>query len=191
MLTQWGYEVEGDEIQSLMTVAEFRAIYPTMSSTDSQIQAVLDSVSAAVRDFCGWHVAPSLDCTYTGRGYGQLLMLPSMSVEAVNSLTVSGNEVTDYEWTDAGMVKLLGRCFPDRWRSVVCEYTAGVASASIAQVAAQIAANSLAAAPGVSSERAGDVSITYNATGSGITGGVSLLPRDYALLYPYRLARAW
>lgn len=189
MQTPWGYEVEG--LDSLISVQEFRALFPTMSSTDAQIQAVLDAVSAAIRDFCGWHVSPVIECTYTGRGNGDLLMLPSMCVQSVESLTVSGEETTEYEWTDAGMVRLTNNRFPDSWRSVVCTYTAGVSSASVAQVAAQIAAKSLAAAPGVSSERAGDVSITYNATGTGITGGVSLLARDYALLYPYKLARSW
>ena len=88
------------------------------------------------------------------------------------------------------MVRLKSSAFPDEWRSVVCVYTAGFDAGSIGQVVAQIASNALAAAPGVANERAGNVSITYNQTGSGITGGVSLLPRDYAILAPYRLVRA-
>lgn len=178
-------------MDSIITVEQFRAMYPGLSSTDAQIQAVLDAVSESVRTYCGWHVAPPMECEFTGEGEGRLLMLPAMGVSAVTSLEIEGQEVTDYEWTAAGMVRLKSGEFPDVWRSVNVEYTAGFIGADIAQVVAQIAANSLVAAPGVSSESAGNVSISYNKTGDGITGGVSLLARDYNLLAPYRLARAW
>lgn len=186
--TPWGYSI--DYLSSMIDVDEFRALCPGMSSTDDQIQAVLDAVSSAIRDYCGWHVAPSVECTFTGNGEGRLLVLPAMGVTSVESLAVSGEAVTDYEWTAAGMVRLKCAAFPDEWRSVVCTYNAGFSVGAIGQVVAQIASNALAAAPGVANERAGNVSITYNQTGAGITGGVSLLPRDYAILAPYKLARA-
>ena len=116
-------------------------------------------------------------------------MLPAMGVTSVESLMIEGATVEDYEWTAAGMVRLNASLFPDIWRSVECVYYAGFDAGAIGQVVAQIASNALVAAPGVVNERAGNVSITYNQTGAGITGGVSLLPRDYDLLAPYKLAR--
>lgn len=189
--TPWGYSV--GTLPPLLTVAQFRALCPDFSATDAQIQATLEAASAAIRDYCGWHVSPSLECSYVGNGDGRLLMLPAMGVSSVDSLTVSGYVVPTnaYEWTGAGMVRLRSGMFPKEWRSVECEYTAGFDSAAVVQVAVQVASNALAAAPGVSSERAGNVSITYNQTGSGITGGVSLLSRDMESLAPYRLSRAW
>ncbi len=187
--TPWGYTV--DTLSSIITVEKFKTLCPGLSSTDAEIQAALNSVSSAIRDYCGWHVAPTLTCTFTGDGEGRLLMLPAMGITGVTSLTVNGEAVTDYEWTGAGMVRLKSAVFPDSWRSVECVYSAGFSSDSIGQVVAQIASNALVAAPGVANERAGNVSITYNSTGNGITGGVSLLPRDYDLLAPYRLAKAW
>ena len=186
--TDWGYSVE--TLPSLISVQQLRELY-SLSSTDAQLQTVLDAVSSAIRDFCGWHVAPSLSCTFKGHGDGRLLMLPAMGVTAGSSLKVGGTPVTAYEWTSAGMVRLTDGAFPDAWRSVECTYVAGFSAQSVGQVAAQVAANALVAAPGVSAERAGDVSITYNQTGVGITGGVSLLQRDRDALAPYRLARAW
>ena len=186
--TPWGYSVSS--LDSLISVAEFRALCPNLSSTDSQIEAVLSAVSGAIRDYCGWHVSPSIQCTFTGTGEGRLLMLPAMGVRSVESLKVGGSEVADFEWLSSGMVRLSYGHFPDSWRSVTCVYTAGFDAVSIAQVVAQISANALVAAPGVANERAGNVSITYNQTGTGITGGVSLLARDYALLAPYVLKRA-
>lgn len=186
--TPWGYKVE--ELPAIMSVAEFRTLYPNFSSTDDAIETVLGAVSSAIRDACGWHVAPSLECYFIGEGEGNLLVLPAMGVVDVASLSIKGASA-QFEWRASGMVRLKSGHFPDSWRSVECNYTAGYSSASVAQVAAQIAANALVASPGVSDERAGGVSITYNKTGDGITGGVSLLQRDRAALAPYKLARAW
>lgn len=189
--TPWGYTVEN--LPPLLTVQQFRALCPGFSATDAQVTAVIDAVSSAIRDYCGWHIAPSLECTFIGEGEGRLLMLPAMGVSEISSLTVGPNIVPQnfYEWTAAGMVRLRGWRFPTEWRSVECVYTAGFSSAVLGQIVSQIAANSMAAAPGVSSERAGNVSITYNQTGVNITGGVSLLERDTRALAPYKLARAW
>lgn len=187
--TQWHYAV--DELPPIMSAEEFRAINPEFSATDEQISAVLDSVSAAIRTHCGWHVSPVLDCTYIGRGNGRLLMLPAMGVRDVLALTVCGESVGDYRWDDDGMVELTAGQFPRGFRTVECSYSAGIESAELAQIVAQIASNALVAAPGVSAESAGNVSISYNKTGDGITGGVSLLARDREQLAPYKLHRAW
>lgn len=187
--TPWGYTV--DELPPMVSVEEFRSLFPDYAATDDQIEAVLASTSAAIRDYCGWHVAPTLECTYTGDGEGAMLILPAMGVSSVESLTVSGNAVTQYEWKANGLLRLVGSRFPDSWRSVVCTYTAGFSGASVAQVVAQIASNALAGAAGVSSETAGGVSISYNRTADGVSGGVSLLPRDKEMLQAYRLVRAW
>lgn len=174
----------------MLTVDDFRAANPEFSATDDQIAVVLDAVSGAIRAYCGWHVSPILECTYTGRGDGRLLMLPAMGVQSVDSLTVNGATVDEYAWDDYGMIELSNGCFPRVFRSAECVYTAGIESPELAQIVAQIASNALVAAPGVSAESAGNVSISYNKTGDGITGGVSLLERDYALLASYKLAKA-
>ena len=189
MLTNWGYEV--DSLPALMRVQDFCALNPSLSSSYERIGAVLDSVSAAVRDWCGWHVSPSLECTFTGNGEGRLLMLPGMGVTAVSSLSVNGEETTAFVWTSAGMVRLTDGEFPREWRTVECTYTAGFDNSAIGAVVAQVAANMLVASPGVAEEHVGSAGITYNRTGNGITGGVSLLDRDLEILAPYRLVRAW
>jgi len=182
-----------DTLSPIISVAEFRVLCPGLSATDEQITQVLESVSASIRAYCGWHVSPSIECTYTGNGepYGVLMMLPAMAVSDVDSLTIEGASVDAFEWHDDGMVRLTEGVFPDSWRSVVCVYTAGYDSSELAHIVAQIASNAIVAAPGVAGERVGDVSVTYNQTGAGITGGVSLLARDKEQLAPYKLVRAW
>jgi len=187
--TPWGYETEG-EVPAMVTVEEFREMFPNMSSSDEQIEDALDSVSAAIRDYCGWHVTPNLACKFVGDGEGRILILPAMGVSSVESLSIDGADVP-FQWRDSGIVRLESGVFPDKWRSVECHYHAGFCSSAVSQAVAQIAANSIVASPGVSDERAGNVQITYNRTGDGITGGVSLLARDRQILAPYKLARAW
>lgn len=189
--TKWGYEVAGCGLPPLMTANQLLVLAPGLSSTAEAITAVLESTSAAVRDYCGWHISPNLECTFVGDGEGRLLMLPAMGVTEVSSLKADGSELSGYEWTAAGMVRLKCGLFPSAWRSVECTYKAGFDSAAVQQAVAQIALNALVAAPGVREEHAGQVGITYNQTGSGISGGVTLLERDRAMLAPYRLARAW
>lgn len=195
MLTNWGYTAKlGQGVEKLpafMTVAEFKvATGGVMSSTDNQISWALDAVSQAIRDWCGWHVSPVIDCTYTGDGEGRFLQLPVMGLQAVSKLTIAGNVLaqTAYQWTREGLIKLNGGVFPSSWRSVDVEFSSGYPCAgALGAVLVQIASNALAAAPGVASERAGNVQITYNQTANGVSGGVALLDRDRLLLAPYRI----
>ena len=191
MKTPWDYEITNTSLPPIIDATEFDAITGgVMSSTTEQKTKKLEGVSSAIRDYCGWHVSPSRTCVFTGTGEGRLLVLPAMAVASVEYVRIDGEDV-EFEWLSNGLVRLKSGRFPDSWRSVECRYTAGYDSTSVlGEIVAQIASNALAAAPGVANERAGDVSITYNQTGSGITGGVSLLPRDYALLAPYKLIQA-
>ena len=159
MLTPWNYEVTRT-LPPIIGVEDFDKITGgAMSATTEQKEAVLASVSQAIRDHCGWHVAPNVKCTFTGEGEGRLLVLPALAVSEVSSLEIAG-ATADFEWRSCGLV-------------------------------AQIASKALAAAPGIAEEHAGGVGATYNKTGDGITGGVSLLARDKELLSPYVLSGAW
>lgn len=189
--TVWGYAVEADHLPPLMTAAEFAEFTGgAFSSTTEKVDSVLDAVSASIRDYCGWHVSPNLPCIYQGETDGRLMVLPAMGVSSVESLTYGETEFP-FEYLSSGVVRLKCGRFPDVWGGVKCEFHAGFDSAALAGIVGQIASNALAASPGVSDERAGNVSISYNRTGDGITGGISILERDRELLAPYKLVRAW
>lgn len=61
---------------------------------------------AAVRAYCGWHIAPSVteDVTVDGSG-GNIQLLPTLHLTALTSITNDGTAVTDPEWSEAGMVR--------------------------------------------------------------------------------------
>ena len=188
-MTRWGYSVDAAELPPIIDEDEFNTnTGGVMSSNSDRIEAVLAGVSQAVRDWCGWHVAPVLDCTWIGQGEGNLLLLPCACVRSVSSLEIAGEDVRDFEWLPDGLVRLVGKTFPDSWRSVECSFTAGNdATGALGMVVSQIAANQLAATAGVRGESVGTASIDYNQTDNGVSGGVRLLSSDLRLLAPYRI----
>lgn len=194
LVTPWGYTVNADTIPPLMSAEEFETITGgAFTASDARTGAVLGAVSAAIRAYCMWHVSPVLQCTYETQGPGKVIGVPAMSLVSIESVAERGEALASgqYEWQRSGLIRRA--CFKDwprEWGSVVVDYTAGLDASvcpDIAAVAAQIASNFLAAAPGVSNEKAGDVSISYNQTANGVTGGITLLQRDMDLLAPYAL----
>lgn len=188
MSTPWGYEVEDPEAP-IIGADDFRRLCgASVCSTDERVTAVLRAVSSAVRDFCGWHVGPAMDCAWVGEGQGRWLQVPAMGVESME-LEVGGTKVDPdgFDWDQRGMVRLRSGSFPGRWRSVTCRFRAGYGTETVGAVVAQIAANALVGSPGVMEQHADGVGVTYNRTADGVAGGVSLLPRDRAMLAPYVL----
>lgn len=78
---------------------------------------------AAVRAYCGWHIAPSVteDVTVDGSG-GSIQLLPTLHLTALTSITNDGTEVTDPEWSEAGMVR---GSWTSKFRGVVANMAHG------------------------------------------------------------------
>lgn len=193
--TPWGYSVESDDNKTpaILTPADFATLTGNrFSSSAERVQLAIDGVTAAARNWCGWHIAPSLVCDWIGDGAWDQVALPCMAVSGITSVSLAGQmlDVSAYEWRSSGLVRFPRLVLPDVWRSVEVVFIAGYGQSSdIANVICQIVANDLVAAPGIASEQAGQVRATYNQTASGVSGGVTLLERDKELLAPYRLPR--
>lgn len=66
---------------------------------------ILDGVSASIRSYCRWPIAPTYsDTVILDSDGGQILQLPSLRVTAVDSVTVDGSAVTDFTWSQTGML---------------------------------------------------------------------------------------
>lgn len=158
---------------------------------DNVVRAMAEAVSAAIRRYCGWHVAPSVEETmvldYNGGG---VLTLPTLRLNNLVSLTVDGREIQDPEWSHTGDVKLGSR--PSKWRGVEAVVVHGFDLEDVPdlrQVALQASLIGLASPTGVVRESAGQVSIEFARTGTGVAGGLTLLDRDMTVLDAYRLPR--
>ena len=80
--------------------------------------AAVRAAGAAVRGYCGWHVAPEVEQTITLDGTGgPTLVLPSLLVKAITDVSIDGQAVdpASLEWSTSGVVR---RWTPDKFRSV-------------------------------------------------------------------------
>lgn len=149
----------------------------------------VDAASRAIRDYCGWHVAPVITQTLTLDGSGgRKLFLPTMHLTAVDDLRVEGELVEGFRFSEAGWIALHGGVFPDFERSVQVTITHGFDySDAVAQVVNGVVARARMAPTGnVVSQRAGTQSVTFATSGGEVTG-FGLLRSEKELLAPYRL----
>lgn len=194
--TPWGYDVDDDtltSVPSLITPEDIAtASGGRISASDPRLEPVCAAVSAAIRDFCGWHVAPVLPCVVSTTADDKILFLPAKHVRSVDSVSAEGTllDPSSYRWRRDGMVRL--GCRPAHrgvWNAYNVAYSAGVdlTSSTLVGVASQIAINNLTASPGVRSESVGQVSMSYNQGTEGVAGGITLMKRDRELLIGYKL----
>lgn len=194
--TAWGYSIAAEDgrIPPLITPEQLGEATGGRFGADTPgVSTVLDGVSAVIRDACGWHVSPVLDVEERTSGPGRvialrtLLMTDDPEVEELGAALGPGQ----FEWDRRGLIRRA--CFrewPSGWGSVVVRYRSGIPpemAPALVSAAAQVASNALAAPAGVQSEQAGSVSISYNQTASGVSGGVRLLDSDLAMLRIYTL----
>jgi len=143
---------------------------------------------AAVRDYCRWHIAPSLSETITVDGPGgPILYLPTLRLTGLTSITNDGATVPNPEWTQAGMVRGPRR-WSSKWRSIIAEITHGYDECPPA--VAQVVTDMLAAAGalGATSVQVGRMSLGYSAASSAVQAGVvGLSTEQKRVLAPYRL----
>ena len=193
-LTPWGYIADVETLPDLIDTTDFsKYTNGKFGTTDTRIASNIASASAAIRNFCGWHVAPSLTCgmLYNVRdlrdafvGGDLLIQLPATFVTSVEKVVLGavwnpdeddwdGEIIEDGERIDFGMGEGLLRIYDvgtlDRRARVFVKYTAGFASTppNIKEIAANSVTRALTNPYGVASEAAGGVSVSYNSTWSG------------------------
>lgn len=188
-MTPWGYEVDGS-LPPLVTVAAFNTATGGRWSSDPRTEGAVLAASAAVRNACGWHVAPSMDCRATiDTEGGRTIWLPASSVTDVTALTVDGEAAT-FQWSRLGQVVSDTR-LPWMLQGAEVEYEAGYeADSSITGLVIGIANRSLALSPGVTQETAGGVSVSIAPSAATASVVASLTSHDYDALMPYRAVMA-
>ena len=194
MLTPWGYEVvlgQGQTMPDLMTKAQFNTATGSQFATAEGLDIALAAASSAIRNYCGWHIAPSLTCKAQSWGGSRYLFCPWMAMTAVASITENGVTLDSgrYDWKSNGTIRRRDGFYwcDANWNTIEVTATAGYGTVDnvLQQVIIQLVGNALVAPLGVREEHAGQVGITYNQTGAGMTGGITLTPRDEALLEAY------
>lgn len=146
-----------------------------------------EAAEAAIRAYCGWHVAPVKRETLTVDGNGRTtLVLPTMRIQSVESVKIDGSDVTDsVRWSTSGMLE--GVCFPRRFRVVEVTLEHGFSADEIGDIAGLIGTltKRFTTDPRIRSQSVGGASVSY----FGSSGGLShlLTVDEMAALAPYRL----
>lgn len=187
MRTAWGYDVEA--LEPLIYEDDFHDMTNNAFKDNPRVEAALNAASQAVRNYCGWHIAPSLDCTAKPAGQPVVLRLPAGYVSEITSITENGETVTDYEWRDDGLIK---RNYPHvwapNWGGIEVEYTAGYETEAVpdlVEAVCAITSGVLSVSAGVTSESADGVSVSYSASASSIAN--SLTYQMKSALEPYKV----
>ena len=197
-LTNWGYSVDGT-LSEFLTETEFDNFTANKFAGDARIDSNIKAATAAIRNYCGWHLYPELPCelslTFFDRrvsmnGNGILIQLPAKFVTGITSITIDGVECEKYTLDPNGLLKVYGVFAHEEYTPIVVDYTAGLPDDlmdAIKELTAHRVTHAVASSYGITSEAAGGVSITYNASWAGNTRSTNLPDDNKEVLAPYRL----
>lgn len=202
VLTTWGYTMtDVDAVPGMLTVAEYNTFTANKYQSDSRAEPDIKAAAAAVRNYCGWHVYPSLACELNTTLYDKavtvldrmiLIQLPATFVSSVESITIDGVEYESYVLMPNGILRIFGLPWSHMklWTPVVINYTAGLPEGgadAVKELIAHRVTHALASSDGVQSETAGGVSITYSANWTNSARSTALADDNKEVLSPYRL----
>lgn len=161
---------------------------------DPRLPGALAAVTAMIRRWAGWHIAPSRTETITLDGDGgRELDLPSKYVTAISSISENGSDPLDesaYSWSQLGLVWLRDRqLWTRRLGGISVNLTHGYATvpADLTQVTLAILTRQITSPLGVVREQTLSASVTWSQVAPGVAGGLALLPHEMALLEPFRI----
>lgn len=213
-LSPWGYVYDAETLPDLITALDFANFTNgKFGTTDTRITSNISSASASIRNFCGWHVSPSLECgmvynVYDLRdafnGPDLLIQLPATFVSNITKVVLNavwneeageweGEVIEDQARFDNGMGSGLVKVYDvgrlDRRSKLFIKYTAGFPETAIPiikELAVNGVTHALTNTYGVNSEAAGGVSVSYNASWAG-KGSTALANDAREALEPYRV----
>ena len=202
LLTNWGYTLTtANELTGMLSIEEFDELTAGKYTDDIRTEPNIAAACSAIRDYCGWHVYPSLSCemsstffdrriTKTGRNV--LIQLPARYVSSVENVTINGVAYSSYVLETNGLLKIYNveLCGAFEYSPVVIEYTAGLPDglmSALKELIAHRVTHALASSGGVQSETAGGVSITYSANWTNSARATALADDNKEVLAPYRL----
>ena len=199
MRTLWGYDIESDGMPPLITPDTLEELTAGKFTGDARIPKELEAASAGIRDYVGWHLYPSAECSVEinmldeiveRTGVDLLVQLPTKYLSEVESVTLGG-AAYDFSFKTNGILRVYEvPHILDRRLVLAVNYTAGLPDelmGGIAELVAHRVTHSLVSSYGVTNETAGGVSITYNAAWINNSRATALPDDNKEVLAPYRL----
>jgi hypothetical protein len=209
LLTPWGYKLLNTEsLPNFITDTEFDSYTNNKFHGDARIAANIPSATRSIQNYCGWHIYPSLTCEMVYRvldlrdsfvGSDLLIQLPATLVSEVSSILLNakqngvqweGDEVTDFDIETSGIVRIYDVSGVDRRSKIRIVFNAGLPDAQmdlLKELTANRVVHAVTSSYGITSESAGGVSVTYNASWSGNARSTALPDDNKEILNPYRV----
>ena len=184
-MTPWGYVYDAETLPDFLTVAEFNAYTASKFAGDTRVAANLPSASAAIRNYCGWHISPNLVCGMLYR------VLDAKWNEDADDW--DGEIITDpdrFDWGVAGLLRIYDAGPRNRKSRIFIKYNAGLNNTAIPdlkELTANLVTHAVRNPYGVNSEAAGGVSVSYSSAWSSGTGSTSLANDTRETLNAYKV----
>lgn len=209
-LSPWGYLMDAESAPNFITDLDFAQFTNGKFGTDMRIAATIPSATEAIRNFCGWHIAPELTCGMVYNvhdlrdafvGPDLLVQLPATYVSGIQRIVLNaafnsssgfyeGDETEDYEiGMGSGLLRIYDVGYLDRKSKIFIKYTAGFPNtpSAIKELTADRISHALTNPYGVTSEAAGGVSVSYSGVWAGSSNSSSLPSDAREILEAYKV----
>lgn len=203
LLTNWGYAVTNvDALPEMLEGIEYDQFTADKYAGDKRTHSNIMAAESAIRNYCGWHIFPELDCrldtTFFDRrvtiaGRYIMIQLPATYVTAVKSIQIAGVAYDEtFVLDNNGILRIydVNMCAIREYSKIVVEYTAGIPeelAAGLKELIAHRVTHAMASTAGVQSETVGGVSVTYNATWTNNSRATALADDNKEVLAPYKV----
>lgn len=207
--TTWGYKLtQANSLTDFLTTSEFDAFTSSKFSGDTRISANIPAVTRSIQNYCGWHIYPNLECEMVYRvfdlrdcfvGSDLLIQLPSTYVTAITSVLLNavyednewhGDEVTDFDLDTSGLLRLYDVTGLDRRSRIRIVFNSGIEADKmdiLKELTANRVVHAVTSSYGITTEAAGGVSVTYNASWAGSTRATALSDDTREVLSTYKV----
>lgn len=207
--TTWGYKLTtATALTDFLTKTEFDKFTANKYTGDVRIEPNISSATRAIQNYCGWHIYPNLECEMVYRvadlrdcfvGSDLLIQLPATFVSGITSILLNcsfvddewhGDSVTDFDLETSGLLRIYDVGSIDRRSKIRIVYNAGIDATeldAIKELTAHRVTHAVSSSYGITSEAAGGVSVTYNASWAGNTRSTALPDDNKEVLNPYRV----
>lgn len=207
IMTSWGYTLlDVDDMPEILTQDEFNIMTANKYILDSRVPSAIKSVTAAVRNYCGWHIAGSQRCELflnaldlqITRNYSDLLIqLPFKYISDVEKVIINATKNEDgtwvgdeYEYSVAydGRLTVYDAQIDSRKSTIVIIATVGISlTDDIKSIICNKVSHILSGTYGVQSETAGGLSISYSSSFVNGAKASSLMTDDKEILNAYKV----
>lgn len=204
--TSWGYTLlDADDMPEILTQEEFNSMTANKYALDSRVLSAIKSVTAAVRNYCGWHIAGPQKCElvlnvqnlHITRKYSDIIIqLPYRFVSDVEKVIFNATKEDDewvgdeydFDFTYNGKLTVYDADVCSRKSKVVIIATVGLNDTdAIKGLIANKVGHMLSGTFGVQSESAGGLSISYSTSFVNGAKPNSLMTDDKELLNSYKI----